>query len=55
MVLIGLKIPLNLMKIFLKSYNQESDERYFIDINVQNSAKLCCINNDLLLNSVKNL
>ena len=38
-----------------KSYNQECDERYFIDINVQNPAKLRYIHNDLPLNSLKNL
>ena len=33
--MIGSKILLNLKKILLKKYNEESDEGYFFEVNVQ--------------------
>ena len=38
---------LNLMKISLKNYNIDSDERYFLEIDVQYLRKLHDFHNDL--------
>ena len=32
---------------FIKSYNDESDERYFLEVNIQNPENLHNIHNDL--------
>ena len=43
----GSKIPLNLKKILLKKYNEESDEGYFFKVNVQYPEQSVDIDNDL--------
>ena len=43
------KMLLNLMKLLIKKYNEESDEGYFLEVEVQYTEKLHEIYNDLLL------
>ena len=45
--MIGSKILLNLKKILLKKYNEESDEGYFFEVNVQYPERSLDIHNDL--------
>ena len=47
MTLNGLKIFLNLMKALKKSYNEETDEGYFLEVNVQYPEKLHDLHNEL--------
>ena len=47
MTLNGLKIFLNLMKPLKKSYNEETDEGYFLEVNVQYPEKLHDLHNEL--------
>ena len=51
----GSKIFLNLIKISSKNYNEESDEGYFLEVDVQYLEKLQEIHNDLpfLLERIK--
>ena len=35
-------------EVFIKSYNEESDERYFLEVDVQHPKKLYEFHNDLL-------
>ena len=35
-------------KDFIKNYNEESDERCFLEVDIQNLEKLHALNNDLL-------
>ena len=47
MTLNGLKIFLNLMKPLKKSYNEKTDEGYFLEVNVQYPEKLHDLHNEL--------
>ena len=48
MTLNRLKIFFEFDKSFIKSYNDESDERYFLEVDVQYPEKLHDLHNDLL-------
>ena len=49
MVFRGLKKYLNAMKVFRESYNEESGERFFLEVDIQYSEKLHELHNDMLL------
>ena len=49
MVFRGLKKYLNAMKVFIESYNEESGERFFLEVDIQYSEKLHELHNDMLL------
>ena len=36
-------------KDFIKNYNEESDERYFIEVDIQHSEKLHELHNDFFI------
>ena len=37
------------MKVFIESYNEESGERFFLEVDIQYSEKLHELHNDMLL------
>ena len=49
MVLSGLKKHVSLIKISRKRYHKESDEGYFLEVDVKYSEKLHGLHNDLPL------
>ena len=49
MVFRGLQKYLNAMKVFRESYNEESGERFFLEVDIQYSEKLHELHNDMLL------
>ena len=49
MVFRGLKKYLKAMKVFIESYNEESGERFFLEVDIQYSEKLHELHNDMLL------
>ena len=51
----SLKKYLNIMNIFKKSYNDESDEWYFLEVDVQYLENLHNYYNDLLFLAEKNI
>ena len=46
--LIGLKIYLYLMKVWLKNYNEDSETRYFLKVDIKYLEQLQKLHNDLL-------
>ena len=51
MVLSGLKIHLNLIKSSWKSYNEDSNENFFLEVDVQYLEKVHDLHNDLPFSS----
>ena len=43
----GLKILFNTFQDFIKNYNEESDEGYFLEVDIQYPEKLLELRNDL--------